>query len=414
MSHFLHELKEGLIIAMNAIRANKIRSILTTLGIVIGVASVVLMSTAIKGIDESFQDSATSIMGTDNIFVDKWAWFGQIPWWELRARRDLTMDDMRKFRELAKLPEAVSVRKFTNRSVVYGDSQVDGVFVVGTDHNYVQTTDLKFTEGRFFSEIESNSGRKVCVVGGEVASKLFPRGNGVDQVIKIGGNKYQVVGINDKQGSFLFGDFNPDNMIYIPIEAMFKDFQSRRRGGSITICVKSPTNAAVPAVKEEAIGIMRRVRGLEHDEENDFSINQQDALLDIINSQVGVIQIAGLFITGLALFVGAIGIMNIMFVSVKERTKEIGIRKAIGAKKRTILGQFLTESATICLLGGLIGLFIAVLGAKIIEQYDFPVSVQIDDVIIAIGISLLTGVLSGLAPAYTAAIRDAVDALRYE
>ncbi len=412
--NFLFELKEGLLIAFNAIKANKIRSILTTLGIVIGVASVVLMSTAIKGIDESFQDSATSIMGTDNLFVDKWSWFGQVPWWELRARRDITMDDMQKFKELAQLPEAVSIRKFTSKSVSFKDAIVDGAFIVGTDHNYVQTTELKFTEGRFFSEIENNSGRKVCVVGGAIASKLFPRGNGINQIIKIGGNKYQVVGINDKQGSFLFGNFNPDNMIYIPIGAMYKDFQSRRRGGGITICVKAPSNAMVADVKEETIEVMRRIRGLKHNEENDFSINQQDVLLDMINSQVGVIQIAGLFITGLALFVGAIGIMNIMFVSVKERTKEIGIRKAIGARKRTILGQFIIESASICLIGGLIGLFIAVLGAKIIEQYDFPVSVQIDAVIIAIGISLITGIISGIAPAYTAAKMDAVDALRYE
>lgn len=414
MTNFLFELKEGLIIAFNAIRANKVRAILTTLGIVIGVASVVLMSTAIRGIDESFQDSATSIMGTDNLFIDKWAWFSQIPWWEARARKDITMEDMKKFKQIAKLPEAVSVRKFSNKSVVYDDAQVDGVFIVGTDNNYVKTTDLKFSEGRFFSEIENSSGRRVCVLGGEVASKLFPRGGGTGEIVKIGGKKYQVVGINDKQGSFLFGDFNPDNMIYIPIGAMFKDFQSRRRGGGITICVKAPSNAMVPAVKEEAIEVMRRIRGLKYDEDDDFSINQQDALLDMINSQVGVIQIAGLFITGLALFVGAIGIMNIMFVSVKERTKEIGIRKAIGAKRRTILGQFLTESATICLIGGLIGLFIAVLGAKIIEQYDFPVSVQIDAVVIAIGISLLVGIISGLAPAYTAAKMDAVDALRYE
>jgi len=414
MAHFLYELKEGLIIAFNAIRANKIRSILTTLGIVIGVASVVLMSTAIKGIDESFQDSATSIMGTDNIFVDKWAWFGTVPWWELRNRRDIMMEDFREFKELAQLPIAVAPRSFRNQNVTYGDAQVDGVFIVGTNHDYVKTTELKFTEGRFFSEIENNAGRKVCVVGGEVAEKLFPQGNGVNQVIKIKGKKYQVLGINDKQGSFLFGNFNPDNMIYIPIEAMFRDFQSRRRGGGISISVRAPDNQSVPAVKEEAISVMRRIRGLKHDQDDDFSINQQDALLDIINQQVGVIQIAGLFITGLALFVGAIGIMNIMFVSVKERTREIGIRKAIGAKKRTILGQFISESAFICLIGGLIGLFIAVLGAKIIEQYDFPVSVQIDAVILAIGISLLTGILSGLAPAYTAAKMDAVDALRYE
>jgi putative ABC transport system permease protein len=231
MANFLYELKEGLIIAFNAIRANKIRSILTTLGIVIGVASVVLMSTAIKGIDESFQDSATSIMGTDNLFVDKWAWFGQIPWWELRARRDISMDDLNKFKELAQLPSAVSVRKFSRKSIIYQDIQVDGVFLVGTDHLYVQTTDLKFAEGRFFSEIEGESGRRVCVIGGEIAAKLFPRGNGIDQVVKIGGNKYQVVGINEKQGSFLFGDFNPDNMIYLPIQAMFKDFQADIEAG---------------------------------------------------------------------------------------------------------------------------------------------------------------------------------------
>lgn len=414
MGNFLYELKEGLIIAFNAVRANKIRSILTTLGIVIGVASVVLMSTAIKGIDESFQSSASSIMGTENIFIDKWAWFGSVPWWELRNRRDISVEDFKEFKQLAKIPVAVAPRTFRRKSVTFSDAQVDGAFICGTDQEYINTTELKFTEGRFFSEIESNAARKVCIIGGEIASKLFPRGNGLDQVIKIQGKKYQVIGINEKQGSFLFGDFNPDNMIYIPINAMFKDFQSRRRGGGISIVVRSESNQMVPAVKEEAIGLMRRIRGLKYDEKDDFSINQQDALLDMINQSVGVIQIAGLFITGLALFVGAIGIMNIMFVSVKERTKEIGIRKAIGAKKRSILGQFISESAFICLIGGMVGLFIAILGAKIIEQYDFPVSIQIDAVILAIGISLVTGILSGLAPAYTAAKMDAVDALRYE
>ena len=414
MGNFLYELKEGLIIAFNAIRANKVRAILTTLGIVIGVASVVLMSTAIKGIDQSFQEESSSIMGTELIFVDKWAWFGNVPWWELRNRRDITIEDFNKFKELAKLPSAVSVRRFSGEPVVYNDAQIERAFIVGTNNDYIKTTDLKFTDGRFFSEIESDAGRRVCIIGGVIAEKLFPLGNGLNEMIKIDGKKYQVLGINEKQGSFLFGDFNPDNMIYVPIKAMFKDFQSRRRGGSITIAVRAPNVEMVPAVREEAIGIMRQVRGLKYDEEDDFSINQQDALLDIINSQVGVIQVAGLFITGLALFVGAIGIMNIMFVSVKERTREIGIRKAIGAKKRTILGQFITESAAICLMGGLIGLFIALLGSKIIEQYDFPISFQIDAVILAVGISLITGVLSGLAPAYTAAKMDAVDALRYE
>jgi putative ABC transport system permease protein len=158
---------------------------------------------------------------------------------------------------------------------------------------------------------------------------------------------------------------------------------------------------------------MRQIRGLSYDEENDFAINQQEGLMENYNSVVGVIQIAGLFITGLSLFVGAIGIMNIMFVSVKERTKEIGLRKAIGAKKRTILGQFILESSTICLLGGLIGLLIAILLSMLVNQF-IPTSVQYDAVVIAIMTSLIVGVLAGLAPAYTAAKMDPVDALRYE
>ena len=158
---------------------------------------------------------------------------------------------------------------------------------------------------------------------------------------------------------------------------------------------------------------MRKVRGLAYDQGNDFSINQQEGLQENYNSVVGVIQIAGLFITGLSLFVGAIGIMNIMFVSVKERTKEIGLRKAIGAKRRTILAQFLLESSVICLVGGLAGLVAAVLLSMLINQF-IPTSIQIGSVILGIGISLLTGIISGLAPAYTAAKMDPVEALRYE
>ncbi len=182
---------------------------------------------------------------------------------------------------------------------------------------------------------------------------------------------------------------------------------------SVTINVRAVNTGMLEETKEEAIGAMRKIRGLSISQANDFSVNQQEGLTQNYNSTVGVIQIAGLFITGLSLFVGAIGIMNIMFVSVKERTKEIGIRKAIGARKRTILAQFLLESSIICLLGGLIGLLLAVVLSMIVNQF-LPTSVQVDAVIIAILISLITGVVAGFAPAYNAAKLDPVDALRYE
>ncbi|MBZ0180763.1 MAG: ABC transporter permease [Melioribacteraceae bacterium] len=412
MNSYLFELKEGLIISFKAIRANKVRSILTTLGIIIGVWAVVTMSTAIKGIDLAFQ-SGVSSLGSDNLYIDKWAWFtNDTPWWELRNRKNLDMEDYERFVSLAELPLAVAPSMFSRETVKHEDKALEFINITGTTHNYLETTNLVMEEGRFFNELESDGNRNVIVLGSEVNKKLFPLGNGLGNYVRVKGQKLKVVGILEEQGSWVMGNFNPDNQVFVPIGFVFKYLQ-RESFGSITINVRAPNSTMVEPVKEEAIGIMRRVRGLSYDQPDDFSINQQEGLLSEINSTIGVIQIAGLFITGLSLFVGAIGIMNIMFVSVKERTKEIGIRKAIGAKRRTILGQFISESAVICLLGGAIGLGLAVLTSFIINQF-LPTAVQIDAVFLAIIISILTGVLSGFAPAYTAAKMDPVDALRYE
>jgi putative ABC transport system permease protein len=323
------------------------------------------------------------------------------------------MPQFRKYKELAKLPVAVAPSVNSNKTIKYEERSVQFINITGTDYNYINTTNLTFSEGRFFTELESNGGRQVVVLGSEIAKKLFPHGGAMNQLVKIGGNRFKVVGVLAEQGSWVMGSWNPDNQVYIPIQNIFKYFASRH-SRSITINVRAASSQDVEATKEEAVEIMRRVRGLKYSDKNDFSINQQEGLLNNINQTVGVIQIAGFLITGWALFVGAIGIMNIMFVSVKERTREIGIRKAIGATKRTILGQFISEAAIICLIGGFIGLAIAVIGSMVIAQFDFPVTVDIDAVIIAFVISLITGILSGLAPAYTAAKLDPVDALRYE
>jgi len=411
MRYILFEFKEGLLIAFRALKANKVRTSLTMLGIFIGITVVVLMSTAIKGIDNSFQDGI-SALGSDVLYIDKWAWFSNEDWWKLRNRKNLDMADFEKFKDLAKLPSAVAPVINSRQTVKFEDRRVENVFLNGSSSDYVKTTNFTFEMGRFYNSVESKSSRQVAVIGSEISKKLFPRGDALDKTIKIGGANFKIVGILTEQGSFILGPFNPDNQVFIPIGSIFKNFIAQHRG-TITFNVRAPNPGMVEETKAEAEGVMRKVRGLRYDEENDFSINQQEGLMENYNSVVGVIQIAGLFITGLSLFVGAIGIMNIMFVSVRERTKEIGIRKAIGAKRRTILTQFLLESSAICLLGGIAGLIAAILGSMALNQY-FPTSIQPDAAVIAIGVSAITGIISGFAPAYTAAKLDPVDSLRYE
>lgn len=411
MSTIFFELREGLNIAWRAISANKIRAALTMLGIFIGITAVVLMSTAIKGIDNSFQNGI-SALGSDVLYIDKWAWFTNEEWWRMRNRRNIEMDDFHKFKELAKLPLAVAPVTNSMQTIKFSEKKVENVVLNGSNADYVKTTNFTFDQGRFYSEIESNASRNVAVIGSEISKNLFPRGDGMDKTIKIGGTNFKIVGVLAEQGSVVLGPWNPDNQVFIPIGTIFKNFKSRHFN-SVTLNVRAPSPDMVEETKAEAEGIMRKIRGLSYSEPNDFSINQQEGLQENYNKVVGVIQIAGLFITGLSLFVGAIGIMNIMFVSVKERTKEIGLRKAIGAKRRTILAQFLLESSVICLIGGGVGLIIAILLSLMLNQF-FPTAIQYDVVIIAILISLLTGIVSGLAPAYTAAKMDPVDALRYE
>lgn len=411
MSAILLELSEGLAIAWRAIRANKIRAALTMLGIFIGVTAVVLMSTAIKGIDNSLQNGV-SALGSDVLYIDKWAWFSNDEWWRMRNRRNIDMEDYHRFKELAKLPSAIAPVTNSVQTIKFGDRKVETVFLNGSTSDYVKTTNFDFDQGRFYSEVESNGSRNVAVLGSEISTKLFPRGDALDKVIKIGPVNFKVVGVLTEQGSTLLGAFNPDNQVFVPIGTIFKNFTSRHFG-TVTINVRAANPELLEDTKAEAEGVMRKIRGLSHSEPNDFTINQQEGLTDFLDSITIVIKIAGLFITGLSLFVGAIGIMNIMFVSVKERTREIGLRKAIGATRRTILAQFLLESSVICLIGGLIGLIAAILLSFMLNQF-FPTSVQYDVVIIAIIISLLTGIISGLAPAYSAAKMDPVDALRYE
>jgi putative ABC transport system permease protein len=416
MKRFVYELTESWKIAAAQMRANKTRSALTALGVIIGIVAVTLMGTAINGIQTGF-DKSMSVLGDDVLYVGQWPWKPVTDWWNYRDRKKIETSYAEWLnRVIAATPNSNLVVAVPTssliRSVKYADNEVNGVFVLGTTSDFVLTSTVDCTEGRFFNDVESRDGASVCVIGYDVADALFPSENPIDKSVLINGQLFKVVGVNARQGTFM-GLFSWDSMVVMPLPAFHKYFSAKSES-DIRVKVKDKTKLA--EAKDELTGLMRRVRGLSPEKKDDFSINEQEAFKSTLGPVKDSIAIAGLFITGLALFVGAIGIMNITFVSVKERTKEIGTRKALGARRRTILLQFLIESTALCLLGGFIGLTLAYFICSGIGKAfpDFPIHFSIGLVMASVMVSVLTGLVSGFAPAWSASRLDPVAALRYE
>ncbi|TVR46313.1 MAG: ABC transporter permease [Puniceicoccaceae bacterium] len=393
------------------------RSLLTALGVIIGIVAVTLMGTAIRGIDRGFQDNL-ALLGTDLLYVQKWPWRdASADWWIFRNRPDIRTHYAEQVNALIRQTansNLVAAVPTTSRNVnVLRDGRsVERVNCTGATSEFALLSVADMAEGRFFTESESRSGANVIVLGHDIARELFPHGTPIGETVRIRGLGYTVVGVYARQGSFL-GLFSLDNQVVIPLAAM-RRFHTADWGTDIRVQMRP--GADLDTAREELTGIMRRVRGLGPGEPNNFEINESSIVAEDLGPITQGIAFAGIFITGLSLFVGAIGIMNITFVSVRERTREIGTRRALGARRRTILIQFLTEAVALCLIGGVIGLGLAG-GLTWMASNAFPalpVAFSPDLVVIALVVAIGTGLFSGFAPAWQAARLDPATALRHE
>lgn len=401
------ELWEAVKIALGALRANKLRSFLTLLGIIVGVATVIGIVSLTEGLDKAFGDEI-SALGSDVLYVEKYPWFNRDDWDKFRNRKDITMKEVNALKKFMTLADAVSASVSTRRTVKYRSEFLKDVTISGTDE---EKTGSAFPEfGRDLTAMDVEHRRNVCVIGYDVAETLFKNKNPIGERVKIGSYNFKVIGILEKQGD-IFGH-SLDQEVRIPIGVFSKLYGTNR---SITITIKIKYTELMEQTKDEIRGILRRVRKVPPGEDDDFSINQMDIIMQMYNSLTSALYAAAIGVGAISLLVGGIGIMNIMLVSVTERTREIGIRKAIGAKKRNILWQFLVESVIISALGGLLGIGLGFgLGKLISSISPLPATITVWSIFLGIGFSSGVGIFFGLFPASKAARLDPIESLRYE
>lgn len=401
--------------ALDTLRANKLRSSLTILGVSVGVITIIFMVSIIQGLNKAFADQIESL-GSNTIFVSKFEpSFGRPPGPDEIHRKELTMDDAQAIREEAPSVAGVSpVHRLIATTARYENKQTDTPVLLGVTPFFEFVHSQYAGHGRFINVLDLQDRSNVCTLGVDVVRALFPYEDPVGKGIRIGGNPFQVIGVMEPLGNF-FGQ-SRDNSIFIPISTFDKYYPDLPVPQVVFFMVIRPNSRAyVKSAIDEITDILRRRRRVPSGAKNDFGISSQDSLLDIYNQLTGATALVLTAISFVALMIGGIGVMNIMLVSVTERTKEIGIRKAVGATKLNILSQFLIEAVVLTAIGGLAGLAVGELASVLMNKYSpLPAYVPLWAIAVGIGISAAVGIVFGLWPAWKAARLDPIEALRWE
>lgn len=408
------QLAETIRIALAAIRANKLRSALTLLGIVVGVFSIIGVMTAVRVLQNSIE-TGLSNLGTHTFQIQRTpVMASRSEWMKARNRKDITYEQGLRLQERMTLARYVALEDWEGgKTVQYGALKTNpNVSVAGEEPDGIVTNNWTIKEGRSLSTADLEFSRKVAIIGGDVISKLFPMGHAeaIGKQIRIGNDRYTVIGTFEPKGGTLGG--SNDNMVAIPMTTFMAVFGKER---SIHIMIKARDAEVYDDCLEEARFHLRTLRRVSPGAEDDFSIFSNDSMISTFNEFTLYVKLGVGFISFISLIAAGVGIMNIMLVSVTERTKEIGIRKAIGAQKRSILSQFITEAVVLCQFGGLLGILVGVvMGNMVAIIFEVPPTVPWDWAFIGFLLCAFIGVVFGVYPAWKAANLDPVDALRYE
>ena len=401
---------EGIVIALRSLVANKLRSILTLIGVIIGVMTVIAVVAIISGMNK-YVETEISSMGSTTFLIRK---FGLITsseeWFKQIKRKNLTLKDMEAIKENCPDCWKVGAEAVSWRKVKYKNKHLSNMTIVGATANITEIANHDVYEGRGISEFEVEHNRQVCFVGWEIVENLFPNEDPMGKDIKIGNDYFRIIGVAKKKGTFL-GD-NQDNFILIPITTYQKIF---KRSMFLMVFVKARDFMSMQEAMDQCRLILRARRNVSYDKEDDFAILTSESIMDFFRqfTRLALLVMGG--IASISLVVGGIVIMNIMLVSVTERTKEIGIRKALGARRRNILWQFLVEAVTLALVGGIAGVAMGALIAKILSlTTPLPSAVEGWSVAVALFVASSVGIFFGIFPAMKAARLNPIEALRYE
>lgn len=405
-------IKESMIMSYNSLILNKLRTFLSLAGITIGIFAIISVFTILDSLKREIRTSIESL-GNNVIYIQKWPWeFGSdYPWWKYLKRPLPQVKELDELLDRSSKTEAAAFNIEVQKTVQYRNNSIDNTVVQASSFDFYKIYSFEIEKGRYFSNFEAKSGASKAIIGSDVAKSLFGNESPIDKEIKISGAKVLVIGVFKKEGKSTFKN-SFDNSVLIPINFGRNIINLRNESAGPLIMAKSKPGITVAEYSDELRGIMRTLRRLKPGEEDNFALNQASMITKGLDQIFVVVDLAGLIIGGLSILVGGFGIANIMFVSVKERTKIIGIQKSLGAKNYFILLEFLYESVILSLIGGSLGLILIFAGTVITGFYtEMNFSMSLENVFYGLGISAFIGIISGFAPAFSASRLNPVEAI---